>query len=193
MGLRYCPQCKKHEKASKKLDLWKLPEVRFSLIELININSGSHHTFETLPIQQMEQRQDRHPSRHSCAVSFFPLYQTSLAFSVASNSTPNWPTNVMNTWSMTSSPWVTTWEDWEVVTTLLLLSTKQLTNGIIICPLPPIYPIYRYDFNDAVASVATPPPDPLIGKTPYMLVYCRRDPTPDGAHADSNFEMETDQ
>uniref|UniRef100_A0A1I7X9W4 ubiquitinyl hydrolase 1 n=1 Tax=Heterorhabditis bacteriophora TaxID=37862 RepID=A0A1I7X9W4_HETBA len=45
-----------------------------------------------------------------------------------------------------------------------------------------------FDFNDSCVSKTSAPSDPIIGRTPYLLVYRRKETVPD-----SNFEMETDE
>lgn len=54
---RYCPSCQKHQQASKKLDLWKLPEIlvihlkRFSYTRFLNTKL---ETYVDFPIDDLD-------------------------------------------------------------------------------------------------------------------------------------------
>ena len=56
-GCRYCPNCKEHREASKKLDLWRLPEIlvihlkRFSYSRYFK---NKLDTFVSFPIQKLD-------------------------------------------------------------------------------------------------------------------------------------------
>lgn len=56
-GCRYCPQCKEHRQASKKLDLWRLPDVlvihlkRFSYSRWLK---NKLDTFVDFPIHNLD-------------------------------------------------------------------------------------------------------------------------------------------
>ena len=57
----YCPQCKEHVRATKKLDLWKLPNVLIvHLKRFANIWGLLKVCSFQIPVLSMEQRQDRH-------------------------------------------------------------------------------------------------------------------------------------
>ena len=40
LGGRYCPQCKVHRQASKKLDLWRLPDILVVHLKRFSFNRG---------------------------------------------------------------------------------------------------------------------------------------------------------
>ena len=54
---RYCPSCKQHRQASKKLDLWRLPEIlivhlkRFSYSQLLR---DKLETFVDFPLDELD-------------------------------------------------------------------------------------------------------------------------------------------
>jgi len=54
---RYCPGCKKHQQASKKLDLWRLPEIlvvhlkRFSYSRFLK---NKLETYVDFPIEKLD-------------------------------------------------------------------------------------------------------------------------------------------
>lgn len=56
-GCRYCPNCKEHRQASKKLDLWRLPEIlvihlkRFSYTRFLK---NKLETFVDFPIDDFD-------------------------------------------------------------------------------------------------------------------------------------------
>lgn len=57
LGCRYCPRCKEHRQASKKLDLWRLPDIlvihlkRFSYSKWLK---NKLETFVDFPIHDLD-------------------------------------------------------------------------------------------------------------------------------------------
>lgn len=55
--LRYCPGCKKHRQASKKLDLWRLPEILVIHLKRFSYSRFSKNKLETyvdFPIDNLD-------------------------------------------------------------------------------------------------------------------------------------------
>ncbi|CAI4226860.1 unnamed protein product [Auanema sp. JU1783] len=147
----YCPQCKKHQRASKKLELWKLPEILIVHLKRFQYSRWTREKLEQLvqiPVRNFELNSKLANSRHE-HIKYDLIAVTHHMGGMGGG---------------------------HYTATALNKSTKKW-----------------YDFNDSATSVATPPTDPLCSRSPYLLVFCQKNPTPDGAHADSNFEMETDQ
>lgn len=46
----YCSKCKKHQQATKKFDLWKLPEILVIHLKRFQYSKYSHHKIE-IPVE----------------------------------------------------------------------------------------------------------------------------------------------
>lgn len=47
-GFRYCPVCKKHQLATKKLDLWSLPEVLIIHLKRFSYTKFTREKLDTI-------------------------------------------------------------------------------------------------------------------------------------------------
>jgi ubiquitin C-terminal hydrolase len=47
LSVRYCPKCKEHRQASKKLDLWKLPEILVVHLKRFSYSRYMKHKLDT--------------------------------------------------------------------------------------------------------------------------------------------------
>lgn len=57
INLRYCPRCKEQRQASKKLDLWRLPEVLVIHLKRFSFSRSTKHKLETFinfPIHDLD-------------------------------------------------------------------------------------------------------------------------------------------
>lgn len=55
--IRYCPKCKEHRQASKKLDLWRLPEILVIHLKRFSYNRFSKSklgTFVDFPVEDLD-------------------------------------------------------------------------------------------------------------------------------------------
>ena len=60
MYFRYCPGCKKHRQATKKLDLWRLPEILVIHLKRFSYNrfmKNKLDTFVNFPVSNLDLRQ----------------------------------------------------------------------------------------------------------------------------------------
>lgn len=153
----YCPRCKKHERATKKLDLWKLPRVLVIHLKRFQYSRWNRDKIDipvVIPVKSFELNSKLANERHEHVK--YDLIAMSHHYGGLGGG--------------------------HYTATALNKNTGKW-----------------YDFNDSSASERPTPPDPLNDRTPYMLVYQRKEVVPDGAHAhdaaDSNIEteeMETD-
>lgn len=147
----YCPKCKKHERATKKLDLWNLPQILIIHLKRFQYSKWHRDKIDipvVIPVRGFELNSKLANERHE-HVKYDLI---AVSHHVGGLGGGHYTASALNT---TTGKW--------------------------------------YEFNDSCVSETAAPSDPMVGRTPYMLVYRRQEVTTDGVLPDANVEEEMEE
>ncbi|WKY05989.1 hypothetical protein Q1695_006301 [Nippostrongylus brasiliensis] len=147
----YCPKCKKHERATKKLDLWNLPQILIIHLKRFQYSKWHRDKIDipvVIPVKGFELNSKLANERHE-HVKYDLI---AISHHVGGLGGGHYTASALNT---TTGKW--------------------------------------YEFNDSCVSETAAPSDPIVGRTPYMLVYRRQEVTTDGIMPDANVEEEMEE
>lgn len=80
LGCRYCPQCKEHRQASKKLDLWRLPDILVIHLKRFSYSKWLKNKLDTtvdFPIHNLDVRKYVKSKDASAGRHMYELYAIS--------------------------------------------------------------------------------------------------------------------
>ncbi|KAJ1352240.1 hypothetical protein KIN20_008530 [Parelaphostrongylus tenuis] len=147
----YCPKCKKHERATKKLDLWNLPQILIIHLKRFQYSKWHRDKIDipvVIPIKGFELNSKLANERHE-HVKYDLI---AISHHVGGLGGGHYTASALN---KTTGKW--------------------------------------YEFNDSSVSEIAAPSDPMVGRTPYMLVYRRQHVTCDNMPPDANVEEEMEE